>query len=314
MTFDRERFIPLPSIWLTLDIEYQGSGQANFLVPKGTVQGKTSIQFNELGEGSIEMDVEDFQTEQPLDFGLMELLSGNKSVQVGGGKALGLGTRNSCTELKVTTPEGILSASNHIHYNFTIAASVSKINFSVLSPQFVINDAKKAKYWVIPLSNFISDFRGNYPILDNHPLRIFPTPNVPKDLPEQDKMYATLVANQKNRLITFMFDENPGFIEPLTDFDERKDTLLSRQALNRVTAVMVGEVGSNSIEFDSLNDWFPYDFLLLLGMASGIEVGGPWIEFRDAEGKLVSRIHSSLERPLFSKGHAAIYPCINNAT
>ena len=49
-------------------------------------------------------------------------------------------------------------------------------------------------------------------------------------------------------------------------------------------------------------------------MASGIEVGMPWIEVRAAEGKLVSRIHSSLMRPLFSKGHAAINDNIHHGT
>ena len=122
MTFDRERFIPLPSNWLSLDIEYQGNGQANFLDPKGTVKGKTSIRFNELGEGSIEMEVEDILTEQPLDFGLIELLNGSKPVQEEGVKVLGFdGTLNSCTELKVITPEGILSTTDHIHYGFSVS-------------------------------------------------------------------------------------------------------------------------------------------------------------------------------------------------
>ncbi len=315
MSFDRKPFVPTPSNWFSINIQYQGQGKAEFLDPQGIILGKTIIQFNELGESSIEMEVEDVQTEQPLEFGLMELLSGNKSIQVGGAKLLGFGgTRNTCVELKVTTPNGILSANEHIHYGFQTSDSGSKIKFSVLSPQFDVIDAKEVKYWVIPLSNFISDFVSNHPILNNHPLRIFPTPSVPEDFPEEDKINATLIANQKNRLITFKFNESPGFIEPLPDFDERKSSLLNRQSLNRITSVMVSEVGSNSIETVDLDQWFPFDFLLMLGVASGIEVGAPWIEFRDAEGKLVKRIHSSLGRPQFSKGHAAIKEEIHSGT
>lgn len=315
MTFDARDFIPTQNDWFSIHIELEGQGRAKFLDPDAVVEGPTQIQFDEFGESKIELVIETVKSKQPLEMGLMQLFSGNKVVDTGKGKLLTFGgARNPCIELEVSTPDGVLLAHEHIDYSFQIGSSESKLSFSVLSPQFDVNEPSEPKYWVIPLSNFISDFRRNYPSLDNHPLRIFPTSAVPEDLPEEDKVIATLTANQKNRLITFKFNESPGFIEPLPDFDDRKSSLLSRQALNRVTSVMVGEVGSNSIESTDLKHWFPFDFLLLLGIANGTEVGAPWIEFRDAEGKLVRRIHSSLGHPLFSKGHAAIKEGLHSGT
>ena len=69
---------------------------------------------------------------------------------------------------------------------------------------------------------------------------------------------------------------------------------------------MIGEVGNSSIEFTNLDTWFPFEFLLLLGIATGSEIGAPWIEFRDATGKLVRRLHVGLGNPVFLRGHAAI--------
>ncbi|MEG5042419.1 MULTISPECIES: hypothetical protein [unclassified Microcoleus] len=81
-----------------------------------------------------------------------------------------------------------------------------------------------------------------------------------------------------------------------------------------ITAVMVGEVGSESIDIDKLTNWLPFGLLPLLSLATGSEVGIPWIEFRDANGGLVRRIHKRFGQPKFSRGHTTISEQYNQET
>jgi hypothetical protein len=90
--------------------------------------------------------------------------------------------------------------------------------------------------------------------------------------------------------------------------------LLEGKAQRVITSVMVGEIGTNQIDYQSLKQWFPFQFLILLSIASGIEVGVNWIEFRDNEGKLVQRLHANFNNPWFSKGHKAIDEVIHGGT
>jgi hypothetical protein len=180
--------------------------------------------------------------------------------------------------------------------------------------QFDANPKGAPKFWVLPLVNFISEFVHWHPELNRHPLRLFPTPVVPDGLSERDEFFASRVANEKNRLIIFEFNGARGFIEPLADYRKRKESLLSEKNKDGVTAVMVGEVGSNPIEFEQLEGWFPFEFLDVLSLATGVEVGSPWLEFRDARGGLVRRIHVRMNCHPFSRGRAAIEERIHQGT
>jgi hypothetical protein len=115
-------------------------------------------------------------------------------------------------------------------------------------------------------------------------------------------------------LITFEFMGNPGFIEALPDYSAREESL--RQGCERyaITALMIGEVGSNSIEQDDLKQWFPDDFLRLLSIITGVSVGAPWVEFRNDRGELVRRIHVKLNQAPFSKGHRPLEEGIHSGT
>lgn len=210
--------------------------------------------------------------------------------------------------LTVTTEHGIFSAGENIFYGFSADISSKaqgRLSFQLQSSQFDAAKAGAPKYWVIPLCNFLSGFKQKHQYLERHPLRVCPTPIIPSGLSERQAMIAEDIANQSN-LIVFQFNKSLGFIEPLADYDERKGRLLEGRERNTITAVMVGAVGTSSIDFAELEQWFPSDFLLLLGLASGVEVGAPWIEFRDDQGLLVRRIHATFWRSLFSRGHEAI--------
>ena len=315
MQFDPTDFIPQPRDWFSTDIVYEGHGYAEFESPAGKVKGPVKIKFTEFADPHIEMDIENIETETALQFGLQQFLSGEEAV--GGQMSLTL-RQNPCKKLEVKTPEGIFLSIGEIRYNPSIligSDQMGKLSFSLSTSQFDAAEADEAEYWVLPLSNFVWDLDTSFdrllnpphPDLDQHPLRIYPTPSIPDQLAPEDAAIARWNANTKNQIIAFEFQGNKGFIEPLTDFEERKNKLESGQERCLITAVMVGRVNQNSINFTDLEQWFPYNyFLSLLGLATGTETGAPWIEFRDAQGQLVRRIHWNLNRSSFSKGYTTI--------
>jgi len=114
--------------------------------------------------------------------------------------------------------------------------------------------------------------------------------------------------------VIFEYNGEPGFIERLADYDDRQARLVSRRERRLVTALMVGIVGGASDTWEALGEWFPFDLLGILGMASGAEVGAPWVEFRDGEGALVGRWHAALGTPDYHRGHAAIHEAVHSGT
>jgi hypothetical protein len=164
------------------------------------------------------MIIERIESEHSLPLGLMEFFS-QKPIERSCGIMNGGGRQqNRCVKLSVTTPQGQFSATDTIHYGFSINfrdCTTGKINFTLLRSQFDAAATSHFMYWVIPLTNFLSNFVMSHPSLNRHPLRIYSTPIVPDGLPEEDAFIAAHNANLKNRLITFEFMGQPGFIEAL---------------------------------------------------------------------------------------------------
>jgi hypothetical protein len=101
-----------------------------------------------------------------------------------------------------------------------------------------------------------------------------------------------------NALIPFLCEGEPGFIEPLLDYDERRQKVEAGETL--VTAVMVGRAAPspNLAEGD---EWFPPD-LTLLGLATGRGIGAPFVELRGPSGELVKRMHAKISTPSTRRG------------
>lgn len=293
-----------PQQWFNTNVSYIGMGRAEFLSPQGVCTGPATIQFDEFGESTIEMEVGHIDTAENLHFGDMQFFSGQTPRRERNSISIGLGSfdDNPCAQLTVTTTDGIFSAIGDVSYAYL----GRRLRFWPLHPHFDVSGAEPAKYWVVPLVNFVSKFRSHHADIDQHPLRIFPTPRIPDGLPASELHAARNYANSRNNLIVFEFGGSTGFIEPLPDVEERTRRLLSRRERHAVTAIMVGNVGSEPIDVPALDQWFPFVFLDLLGVTSGSAIGAPWIEFRDEAGKLVRRVHMNLGHPSFSEGRTVI--------
>jgi hypothetical protein len=285
--------------WLSLQGTYEGVGEAVFDDPEGTLRGPVRITFDEFGQLTIVMVVDSYECKREFVFGLCGFLWGEKPAEGGKGAWIGFGggRQNLCRKLLVKTADGIFSAGPGLFYNaYESEEGAARLAFHPIKSQFDVTGCRRATCWVLPLANFISEFAQPSQEIADHPLRIR---SAGQDTP--------------TRLILFQFRHAPGFIEPLPDYEARKSALEAGQERTRVTAVMVGECAGQDI--DALEKWFPFNFVPLLSLSTGIEVGAPWIEFRDDRGNLVRRLHQTLDHPpFFADGHAAFRERIHLGT
>ena len=289
------------------EAKYEGVGSARFISPSGTITGPAVAIFDERGKNTIRLRVEKLATDEPAIVGLTEFLSGRPIVR--DGVVVGYSLHfdgNSCAELVITTPEGTLSASGDIHYNQTSGAFTVKgeLQFIPLRSQFQVADVGPPKYWVLPLSNFVSEHWERSTGLDDHPLRIRTSEMSETAARTPDMADHPTLHGQG--LIAFAFNGRPCFIEPLQDYVARVDRLAIGGEQSLVTALMIGEIAGEVGDFAEVQKWFPTDALSVLGLATGIEIGAPWLDICDSSGLVVRRFHASFGRPRFSRGHAAI--------
>lgn len=308
MDFQINDYEPVVKNWLELNLCYEGNGMAEFNSPEGTVQGKAVATLDEYGNTSIEIAPDLVSVADPsyAPFGL-GFLFGSKVEESDGCKSLSFGgLHNPCGRLSIVTPGGTFASTGAVHLTGLSSGTKQQkpLRFYVREASFETGNQKPPKFFAMPLFNCLADLNSR--LMGDHPLRIYPTPQVPTSLPERDKMFATLKANAKNNLIAFLMEGKLCFVERLPDYDSRLESL-KKGAQRRVTAVLVGELANTSIS--TLADfwsWFPFELFSALGFASGIEVGLPWIEIRDEAGGLIRRLHGRPALPHYWEGDALL--------
>jgi hypothetical protein len=324
MTRDPEEFLPAASSWFSPTLEYMGHCKAEFSAPRGAVEGPATVYVDEAGDIIVQMfpERESLRTERPFHLGLIRFFGGDEFVQEHGGGVSTINpfAKNPCMSLEVTTPHGIFRTADIHQYgtnSIMNTEDVTEANFAVGLSAFDAHDAGVPDYWVLPLANLLSECRQAHSDLNNHPLRIFPTPEVPDEvttvLPDQDEekrkkdeeraVLSLYFANSKNKLIIFEFAGGLGFVERLPDYAENEQLLVEGKEGSKTTAVMIGPIGGEPVEsFEQMRRWFPFDVLALLTLATGTEVGCPWVEIRDGQRRLVRRFHGGLGVRPFQKG------------
>jgi hypothetical protein len=271
------------SAWFKSDVEYYGTCCAEFTDPKIILEGSAKIQFTELGQPNIEMKFDKIKC--GADPKILELLNRNVNTTEYSQilKFINRIDNNKCIKLSVTSPEGTFSSIGSIILHYIPNHLESVIKFALLTSQFKTTKKEEAKYWIIPLFNFIMKSDRNQ-LKKPHPL-------------------SNIDANMR---IVFKQNTNECFIEPLRDYESREEDLINLKKPKRLTALMIGELGSEEIDPDLIDKWAPLNFLYILGLATGIQVGAPWIELRTEGGFLVQRIHSDIGNPVYAKGFTTI--------
>lgn len=301
-------YSPKPNPWFSSDIVYEGWGIATFENPPGTIEGKTRIAVDETGTLDVVMEFEKLNTEVTIhgtgEFRYLKFLQADLSA----GNTVGIGSDNinPCSSLKVQTETGSFVSDGKVFYSHGLGLD-SELRFLLSEGTYKENNAGNPKYWVLPLTNFISSFHLlYYPELAQHPLRLFITPIVPEMADEKQRQMALFAANRANTLIGFYFGESAGYIQPVLDYNEKEEKLKSGQAKRCITALMISEVSSKLDEV-----WFPNDYTNLISFARGITVSAAWVEFRDDDGKLVSRKHIPQFETDYKKEYAVIDEAIH---
>ncbi len=320
MTLDFDSFTPQRNNWFSTKIQYSGRGRAEFSQPRGWVEGKVKIHFNEIGSSSIEMKVDSYFVEDRVDTQFADndnylwLVNGRKpyldapfTFHFGGTPD------NTCIKLAIQTKEGTFSIIDKANYRIGDGLDGERlIIFYAPNSIFETTSTEKAKYWVMPLTNFVTDDLSviRYHLvgtsLYKHPLLFWNFPSFPNDFDNDDKLQLTAYLNTHTSVTPFGYNNSLAFIEPLFDYKKREKRLLGGTAKNLITAVMVGDIGDQTVGFEALKEWIPLYLLQLLSVATGSLVGTPWIEFRDSDGHLLQRIHSSQWNKSFHKGHVAL--------
>jgi hypothetical protein len=278
--------------WFSDDIAYEGEAVLTYTEPTGTVEGPAKVTYDDRGHLHFRMDPDNVSSDELF----MRLVSDS------------FGDRSICQSIDIDCEGGKLTFHEQvkplIHWQSgesgtritEVRATASRFSFRQTSTGVPI-------YWVLPLQNFTVELTVSHVALDNHPLRLRALDSgalAARPQSNSDGIYV----NRTNPVLAFASQEGTVFVEPLPDYAQRQSRLLNRQAHTVITAVMVGSIGTNDIE--DANTWLPFDVLLLIALASGVEVGVPWVEFRDADGGLVRRDHFSSRWPSFTDGSAII--------
>jgi hypothetical protein len=299
MSLDWGDIRPVPANWFQSSGQYEGIGHADFAAGFA-IRGPAVVSFGEHGEARARMT-------SPV------VLSGGQDPDPDMSRFLLSEPR--CLRLTVSSEHGTFETNGRVSYTwedtdlFRSAEDPSSVTvtFRWLRAQFVAgHGGHDERYWVLPLLNLLLDPKQHVPELDRHPLRIYPTPVIPAEADQDRAFFRRAYANQRNQLVIFECFGELGFIERLTDYEERESALKSGAERRLLTSVMSGQAGGASDTWEAVSAWFPFDFLRLLAMASGAPVGAPWLEFRDGNGALARRWHVQLGSPDYSRGHAAI--------
>ncbi|MEZ4669184.1 MAG: hypothetical protein R3E39_14855 [Anaerolineae bacterium] len=322
MTFNPNDYLPKSNSWFSKKPRYKGLGRAEFLNPKGWVEGQVTVLYDESGHETITMQIDGFYHERWAEIGdfshlynLMWILNGIPPNTDGLGISYTPQTKNTCSNLIVKTANGDFKNYGRVLYGHNGAAN-GQIHFFVSEAMFTSKEITNAKYWVMPLTNFVSeDMRliteriVGTPLYE-HPLRRWKFPLISENLDVEERRQLIRQLDFWSSIVSFGYNGLWAFIEPVAEYEKYKTRLLKGSGDRLITALAVGEIGNQSIGSEAMENWIPLELLRLLSLSTGSIVGTPWIEFRDAKGHLIQRTHRSQNVTRFHKGHTAIdYTC-----
>jgi hypothetical protein len=301
MSFDPSTIVSTPNTWLETRVRYEGTARAEFTNPPGAIEGPATVCFNSAGACRVRIKVERIDAPAQDTFCLRS--AGTL------GTYLVHGESNPCSSLTVRTDAGVFTGGDRITHDGLPLIGQPVVELRPLQSQFEVTGAATAKYWALPLANFMLDPWNGFvhPELANHPLRLLPTPAIPDGLSEHDRVMAEFHVYHRAGLLSFLLNGEPGFIERMPDYAARVRRVRRRRS-RRITAVMVGPAHVQNVEWSDYESQFPLDVVCALSLATGTTVGAPWVEFRDENGTLVRRVHICFGAGRYERHHAALHP------
>jgi hypothetical protein len=253
------------------------------------VRGQATVSWNDIGETSISMNL------AADKIGLAHSLIEAEQISV----------RLETTDGGVFSAESAFAHNNQMHFGASGASAT--IHLAAAKSEFQAATGEIPLYWVVPVVNLVADFRFSTPETTRHPLRLFPTPEVPDGLEGNDQFVAKITTCQKDKLIPFTYDNRAAFIEPLPDYEEKVKSLEEGISQRHATSIVVGKIPVGaSCDIAAVVSWLPSDIFYALAVATGVHVGSGFVELRTADNKLAKRLHLSTHCPNFKKGDKAV--------
>lgn len=299
MPFDPTTLVPTRHKWLETQARYEGRARAEFASPPGVIEGPATVRVDHAGRCRVQLKIEKIDSPDGKNFAL-----GSGSGPLG--TFLVNGMSNPCLSLTVQTAAGVFTAGDRIvHLGFPFGTP-KEVELRPLQSRFDVSGAGPAKFWALPLVNFLPDPWEGEQVAEfaTHPLRISAWPRLPDGLSDQDLLAASLYLRHRDGLYSFYLNGEPGFIERVPNFTARARRV-RREKSRRITGVMVGPAHVQNVDFSDSSGLFPQDVMGMLSLATGVPVGAPWVEFRDEKGSLVRRVHCFGARR-YEKTYAAI--------
>lgn len=298
--------------WFSTRFDYHGPARIEFEKLGGWMEGDGRVRIVDSDDFEIEVSVSALGADDKLTFGLQELLTGTPPARTENGPSLGINPMgNRCKLISIACPDGRFVADKGIYFtsgNFWVGSDKSTtLKYRARSCRFEPAKPRRAQYWILPLTNFLSSFPEHRPELVHHPMRMRSPEPIPTGLSGEKREIAEMLAKHNDRVISFTLFGKPAFIERLPDYDKRMKRLTSGRRPHHITAVMVGQVPEDRTgDWARAEEWFPLDLLLLLDLACGHQVGATWIEFRDADRALAGRVHLNRVQPIYVPGHCSL--------
>jgi hypothetical protein len=239
--------------WLQLLVRYEGQGKVEFAEPHGFALGPTWVEFEETGVARAEMQVESIESDDDLPLGNFQFFRKDRPIEEGGTTTLSLGLDsepNDCIRLVVETSDGRFFANKPISYSHKHADPLAELlgepselalRFQLFNGLYEVRH-QTPRFWVLPLTNFVSEVGLTNHSLAEHPLKIRMLPSASDPRPDRERIQVHLMMLSTNKVIPFEYRGLPAHIELLNDYDDRRDQLLNGRARRLVTAVMVGDL------------------------------------------------------------------------
>ncbi|MEL7086024.1 MAG: hypothetical protein AAGM36_16165, partial [Cyanobacteria bacterium J06597_1] len=287
------------------EIQYNGIGTAYFSNPEGYVRGSAQFIIDSYGNSKIQLNINSVEVVKTINQNLLpiEFFSGiENSSHSSSSTNLNPGS-NPCKKLQIETKEGVLTIDNPFKYQQDNILNPEVLSFFLQPSRYELNSPREAKFWVIPLFNFLFEYSVHISELENRPELYQKEYDIER--PKIDVEIKNLVYPENHYVLPFSFSGNVGFIQPVPNSIQRINNLKSGVSTREITAVMVGSIDRDFSIFSEVKkilDELPIAFLPVMSFATGNQVEMAWLEFYDGVGNLVSRYHNYMTQPNFSDG------------
>jgi len=285
----------IDSSWFSTDYDYSGPAEVVFEEPHAEFFGHATVRPDDYGQPIIEITVERSNPAITDGFDLAAIQLGSHAFPDGSRViTFGGGTPNRA-RVTVRGKEGVFNSTPGWEYRFSDWSSDKPLilRLNPTNSEYTAVVSARERFLVLPLSGFVSELPYHTQVIRGHPLHIQGGPDP-----------------SAARCIPFQVNGEMAFIQQLPGVVEGSWGIKPWSGETVLTAVAVIPIADSAM-VDPCG-WFLNLFLRLLDLATGGEVGTPWIEVRDDDGCLLRRLHLAINQVQPSiEGYAAIRGAIH---